>query len=297
VSRSARGCAILLLLVTFAQGCGDTAATAATGGERLRIVTLAPHLAELVHAAGAGSSLVGVSAYSDYPQTVSDLPQVGDAFAVDQERLALLKPDLVLAWASGTPLRNVEELRKRGYRVEIVATQRLADIAAALRQIGALAGRPEQAGRRAERFSESLAELREEHADKAAIRVFYQISTRPLYTASGEHYVSELIDLCGGQNVFADLGALAPLVSEEAVLARNPEVFIAGSASVADNRDELFGQWRRWPELAANRYDNFFTLNADRLTRATPRIVEAGQELCDRLQAARDRRTAALARD
>ena len=82
-----------------------------------RIVSLAPNLTELIYTVGAGRQLVGVSAWSDYPREVLDLPVVGDAFTVDQEQLALLKPDLLLVWESGTPAHVVDELRAIGYNV------------------------------------------------------------------------------------------------------------------------------------------------------------------------------------
>ena len=260
-----------------------------------RIVTLAPHLAELVFASGAGELLVGVSAYSDFPNAVSDIPRVGDAFLVDQERLALLEPDLILAWHSGTPASTVEELRRQGYRVEEIHTQRLADIATALREVGRLTGQVDRGRDVARSFEQQIAELASQHAGSDSVRVFYQVSERPLYTVSGAHFVSELIELCGGENVFSDLGELAPMVSEEAVLARDPEAFLAGGA-VDGSDPETFTAWRRWEELAANRYDNFFIVDANTIARPTPRLVQAGEQICERLQDSRiNRRTASEA--
>ncbi|MDH3410224.1 MAG: cobalamin-binding protein, partial [Gammaproteobacteria bacterium] len=91
-------------------------------------------------AAGAGDTLVGVSAYSDYPDEAKQLPIIGDAFVVDQEQLAVLQPDLLLVWQSGTPEHVVDELRGAGYRVEVIRTRTLADVAAAIRRIGDLTG-------------------------------------------------------------------------------------------------------------------------------------------------------------
>ncbi|MDZ7769044.1 MAG: helical backbone metal receptor [Woeseiaceae bacterium] len=260
---------------------GDETAPPAT-----RIVTLAPHLAELVFAAGAGDKLVGVSAYSDYPQAVRALPIVGDAFMVDQEQLALLRPDLLLAWQSGTPARVVDELRERGYRVEVLQSRGLDDVATAMRQIGGLTGLAGNAERAAAEFSAGLARLSETWRDASPIGVFYQVSGRPLYTVNGDHYVSDLIELCGGRNVFAGLGSLAPLVSEEAVLERNPELLLAADTGEQDT----FEHWKRWPSLAANRYGNHFLVPADQVARATPRLVEAGQAICRVLQKGRERR-------
>lgn len=255
-------------------------------GDGLRIVTLAPHLAELVFDVGAGDLLVGVSAYTDYPQAAADLPAIGDAFAVDQERLAILKPDLLLAWKSGTSASIVDRLSSRGFRVETIETRSLADIPTALERIGQLTGHETEAALAAKNFRDGLRRLTTEYRGASSVRVFYQISGRPLYTINGGHYVSELIGVCGGVNIFADLNELAPLVDVEAVLARDPEVMLASS----DSEPEAFAVWQRWPQLAANRYANHFFLPADEIGRATPRLLSAGQTLCRVLDQARANR-------
>ena len=253
-----------------------------------RIVTLAPNLAELVFAAGAGDRLVGVSAYSDYPPAVETLPLVGDAFMIDQEQLALIRPDLLLAWESGTPAHVVDELRQAGYAVEVIRTRSLADISVAVTRIGELAGTGPHAREVASEFVAALGELADIYRGAGTIRVFYQVSKRPLYTVGREHYASELIALCGGQNVFADVDELAPAIDVEAVLDRDPEAMLASD----DAGDDAFGEWDRWPAIAANRYGNRFLLPADELSRPTTRVLGAGRAICSSLQAARERRNA-----
>ena len=136
---------VLACLCVFLSACSEPASETDEAGSAARVVTLAPNLAELVFAVGAGDQLVGVSAWSDYPRAVLELPEVGDAFMVDQEQLAFLNPDLVLVWESGTPQHTVDELRKRGYRVETVRTRGLGDVGAALRRVGELTGRQQRA--------------------------------------------------------------------------------------------------------------------------------------------------------
>ena len=155
-----------------------------------RIVALAPNLTELVFAAGAGDTLVGVSAYSDYPPAALDLPIIGDAFTVDHEQLALLKPDALLAWESGIPAHVVEEMRNVGYRVEVIRSRSLKDVAIALRRIGELTGHEAEANEAAAAFTAGLEALQQRFASEQTISVFYQVARRPLYTVNGEHYVS-----------------------------------------------------------------------------------------------------------
>lgn len=257
-----------------------------------RIVTLAPNLTELVFAVGAGDSIVGVSAWSDYPAQAREITVVGDAFMVDQEQLALLEPDLLLVWESGTPKHAVDELRKSGYVVETIRTRGLDDVGKALRRIGELTGRSEAAESVASAYQQALDALRESQKDTTPISVFYQVSARPLYTVNREHFVSELIEICGGKNIFADLDDLAPGISVEAVIERNPEVMLAST----DAGDDAFEEWQRWPSVSANLYGNLFLLPADEIARATPRLALAGSAMCLALQQARMNRDSLEAR-
>jgi iron complex transport system substrate-binding protein len=251
-----------------------------------RIVTLSPHLAELTFAVGAGDLLAGVSAYTDFPPEAAILPVVGDAFNLDQEQLTILEPDVLLAWKTGTPAHVIDDLRSRGFRVEVITTTSLADIPAALRRIGHLTGHEEPANTAATDFEAGLGKLADAARDLAPISVFYQVDARPLYTVNGSHYVSELIELCGGTNIFASLNGLAPLVSVEAVLEREPEVIMASS----DAGTAAFSEWDRWSDLPANRYGNRFLMPADVIGRATPRLLSAAQAVCDALATGRTNR-------
>jgi iron complex transport system substrate-binding protein len=276
------------VIATVACLCSCNAAEPETGESTAvtRIVTLAPNLTELVFAAGAGDLLVGVSAYSDYPLAAQDLPIVSDAFTVDHEQLILLKPDLLLAWESGTPVRVVDELRAAGFNIEAIATSRLKDVPAALEHIGHLTANDETASAAADQFRESLERLGRENSAAAEISVFYQITARPLYTVNREHFIAEIIGLCGGRNIFADLSELAPSVSVEAVIDRDPEVLLAAS----DSGEMPFSDWQRWDSLAANRYSNHFVVGSAEIGRATPRLVVAAEQVCDALNTARQNR-------
>ena len=269
--------------------CNETAEPRPGLASYSRIATLAPNLTELVFAAGAADTLVGVSAYSDYPEAARELPVIGDAFAIDEERLAVLQPDLILVWQSGTPAHVVDELRAVGYNVEVIATRTLADVAVALRRIGRLAGTSGEANAAANRYLRELDSMADRYANVEDLRVFYQVDKRPLYTVSGEHYLSELIGLCGGSNIFEDLDDLAPAVDVEAVIAKDPEVILAST----DAGDDAFVEWGRWPRLAANRYANHYLMPADEIGRATPRLLLAASVLCESLQDARAKRAQA----
>lgn len=262
-------------------------------GPSNRVVTLAPNLAELMFAAKAGDKLVGISAYTDFPPAAVELPIVSDAFMVDQEQLALLKPDLLLAWKNGTPAHVVDQLREAGFRVEVIQTDSLDDVAVAIERIGELTGKHKPAANAAAAYRQRIQQLTDRYSGGESIDVFYQISSRPLYTVNSTHYISELINLCGGRNIFDDLDELAPLVDVEAVVSRNPEAMLAA----LDSTQAAFDVWDRWPELAANRYGNRFFVPAAEIGRATPRVVVAGEAVCEALAEARLNKAAKNDRD
>lgn len=252
-----------------------------------RMVTLAPHLTELVFAAGAGAQLVGVVEFSDFPVEARALPRVGDAFRVDFEAIAALSPDLVLAWRSGNPPEVLQQLRTLGYRVVALEPADLAGIGEQLRLIGELAGTLATADSAADHYQSGLAALREKASAREVITVFYQVAAQPLLTVTDEHVIGQVLALCGGRNVFGSLNGLAPIIAEEAVLDLAPQVIIAtGFGSDADPELEL-ARWRGWPQLPATRLGNLFVIDADLLSRPGPRLLDGARAVCAALEEAR----------
>jgi iron complex transport system substrate-binding protein len=275
--------ATVALLAIAAQLAVATATAAEPAAEPARrIVTLSPHLAELVYAAGAGEHVVGTVAWTDYPPAAAALPHIGDAFRVDLEALAALAPDLVLAWKGGNPDHLLEQLADRGYRVVALEPERLDDIGAHMVEIGRLAGTEPAAREASAQFRTELHALRRAQAGKSALRVFYQVSWRPLYTIGGRQLISEVIEVCGGLNLFADLGELASSVSMEAVIARDPEVILTAEVQSAD-----LDEWRRWPGVTAVARGHLYSVDGDLVARASPRILEGTRQVCDALDRAR----------
>lgn len=274
--------AALAALLAMAFGCLPAGEALAA---RLRIVSLAPSLTELAYAAGAGETLVATVEYSDYPEAARALPRVGDAWRVDVERVLALRPDLVLAWASGTPRETIAKLESIGLEVVSIGTYRLADVPAALRRIGQLAGSSATADEAARRFEQDIRDLRQAHRVSPDLSVFIQIDDEPLYTVNGRHIISEVVELCGGRNVLADLPQLAPPVSLEAVIALDPQAILSTDATVADP----YALWKRWPRLTAVGAGTIYALSPDTLTRPTSRLVAGARDVCAALDDARRR--------
>jgi iron complex transport system substrate-binding protein len=272
--RALRLASTLLLIWTTASG-GDEAPAS-------RVVTLSPHLTELVFDAGAGDRLVGVVEYSDYPPAALGIPRIGDAFRFDRERLADARPDLVLAWEGGTPESAIEQLIGDGYRVETIRTSEPEGIARALERIGELTGTASVAAPKAAAFRREMAELEAEYSRRPPVRVFFQISARPLYTVGSGQIIDRVIALCGGVNVFGSLRQLAPVVTEEAVVAADPQIMLTTSPEA-----DPLGRWSRFPDIAAVRTRRLHEVEGDWLSRQGLRLVHGTRQVCTLIAAAR----------
>lgn len=262
-----------------------TGASIALASPARRIVSLAPHATELLFAAGAGERVVGVLDPANWPPEAAAVPRVGTAAGLDLERIAALKPDLVVVWPYLAPAQ-VERLRALGMAVFVSDPHTPAAIAVELERLGTLAGTQASAARAAAAFSARLSALASRARGAATVSVFYEIWHQPLYTVGGRHLITAAIRLCGGENVFGALAALAPSVGIEDVLAARPEAIIAGTDDAV--RPEWLDEWKRWSELPAVARDNLFAVDANLLHRAGPRFAAGAEQLCAALDRARE---------
>jgi iron complex transport system substrate-binding protein len=267
-----------------------------------RIVAVAPHITELLFAAGAGGQLVGVDAWSNHPAAATALPRVGDLYALDLERIVALKPDLIVVWRNGNSQRQLDVLRALGLPIYEDGPTRLDDIARSIGRLGRLAGHATTADAAAAEMRRELAGLRQRFAAQAPVTVFYQVWNEPLLTVNDGTLIGDVIALCGGRNVFGHLPMQAPRVNVEAVLEADPQLIVAAglgpaasagpaadvAAPAAD--DPAFAPWRRWPRLRAVREHGLVSLPDDLISRHTPRVLQGAGRLCAAIQAARTRR-------
>ena len=241
-----------------------------------RILTLAPSITEAAFAVDAGSRVVGVSAYSDHPPEASKLPVVSSSAGIDLEAVARLAPDLVIAWRDSFRVESIARLEALGARVYVDASRTLADVPRLLRDVATLAGT--QSGPAVRAYETRLEAIRKAAAGRAPVRVFLDISFRPLMTVGGRHFMTEALALCGAQNVFADLAEPAPLVSWEELFARRPQAILAAGPPAGE---AAFRQaWASQPGLEAVRGGKLAYVPSSALGRPSPRVVEGIEALC-----------------
>lgn len=266
----------------------DTGQTVELARPAQRIVSLSPHATELLFAAGAGAKVVGVVAFSDFPPQASRLPQVGSYNALDSERLLALRPDLVVAWKSGNGAPAIERLHRLGLKVYLSESEHLKDIPQTIDNLGMLAGTAATANAASAQFRAQIDRLRRIYAQRKPVEVFYQLWNQPMITVNGQQIISEVIELCGGRNLFAGLGTLAPTISLEAVLQANPEIIIA--SGMANKRPPWLDDWKRWGTLRAVHNHQIHFIGADLINRPSPRLLQGAEQMCRLIDGARQTR-------
>lgn len=250
-----------------------------------RIVALTPHAVELVYSAGAQQALVGVVDYSDYPEEAKKILNVGGYAGFNIEAIFALKPDVILYWPEGNPVREIERLRQLKLPLFAINTNSFDDIARNLIQIGELTGRQAQSKKTAQDFLQKVAQLKKANAHKKTVRVFYQVWHEPILTQNKNSFISKLLELCGGENIFADLPMTSPQISVEAVLAANPEVILG--SGVGGARPQWLDDWQRYPSLQAVKKQQIFHTHSDWMHRPTVRLLLGAQEVCGLLDKVR----------
>lgn len=238
--------------------------------QALRIVTLSPHAAELVAAAGAADRLAGVVAFTDQPPESAGLPVIGDARGLDRERIIALQPDLVVAWPEGNRPTDLKWLADRGIGIFESAPASLDDIPREIRALARLTGTKDAGEEAARRLQARIERLRAAGTGAAPIYWFYQLWSRPPMTFGGRALLTEALAECGAMNVFAGVPRYSFTPDPESLLQAAPDVEIIP----AENGEAT----------ALTSAPRTLRVEADSLYRPGPRLVAAVGALCGALR-------------
>ncbi len=250
-----------------------------------RIITVAPHLSEVVEAAGGANRLISVSAYSNFPESVKKLPITSDARSIDLEKMKSLRPDLIIYWRGGTPESQIESIKKTFTSIQVVSVEpkKLTDIVSDIEIIGKLLGTEAIAKKNADAFRTQITELKHQYQNKnkRKVRVFYQVWAQPLMTLNQDHLIADIINICGGEQLFAKEKLLVPTVSREAVVKANPEIIFT-----AVDTQQMKTDWSMWssiPQLAATQKRAFIDIDGDMISRPSTRIMQGAKKICSEI--------------
>ena len=250
-----------------------------------RIISLSPHATELLYKAGATNQILATVSYSDYPEAAKSLPRIGSYKKIDLESVIKLKPDLIVAWKSSGSLDQVNELERLGYKIYFSEPKDFKGIADNLNKFGRILGTENIATERANSFLNELNTLKLTYKNLKPVSVFYQVWNNPLMTINKDHLITNVIELCGGRNVFGDLFARAPRVNIESVILKDPQTIIIG---MSENREGWVKEWHKWDVLRAVKEKHVYTVNADYIVRQGPRVLKGAKKVCEILESVRN---------
>lgn len=243
-----------------------------------RIIALAPHIVEMLFEIGAGDKIVGTVDYADYPQAALDIERVGGYYGLQIERVLALKPDLVLAWKSGNKAGELEQLERLGLNVAYSEPDNIEDVARELNKFGALVGEQDNAKLSATKYLKRLASLKTRYQAKEKLKVFYQLWPEPMMTINKNTWIHQVIEVCAGNNVFANNSTDYPQIGVENVLVTMPEIIILPDER-SDKKMPVI-DWQKWQKIPAVEHQRFISVNADLLHRFSPRMLDGVEKLC-----------------
>ncbi|MGI9281688.1 MAG: cobalamin-binding protein [Endozoicomonas sp.] len=250
-----------------------------------KIISLSPGATELIYAAGAGKNVVAVDDHSDFPPAVAKVPRIGGFPNISVEAIAAMNPDVVVAWAGGNSPKVTSRLESLGVRVFYIDPLSFPDIASAIKRLGKLFGTSLVADKEAERLLARYQSIKNKYQVKKPVTVFYEIWNKPLMSISRNQIIGQVIELCGGQNIYADSKIRVPKVSMESLLGRNPQAIVS-SNNLKDGKT-IEERWSKWSDLQAVKQHHLLTVEGNLISRPTPRVLDAAESLCQQLESVR----------
>jgi iron complex transport system substrate-binding protein len=242
-----------------------------------RVISLAPNLTEIVFAVGGGDRLVGRTSYCDYPPEAKTVAEVGDTLHPSLERVIALKPQVVLISTASQLEVFTQQLQNQNIAVFVTDPHDLEGVFRTIEQIGEILGKEDQASMLVQSLRQRTNAVEEAVKQKTPVRVFYQLSAEPLYTAGHDSFVTDLMRRAGAISVTSDIPGAWPKFSNESALASKPEAIILPTGgSMGSGNSKVAEALRQSPAVQQGRV---YKINDDHLVRPGPRAIDGLEEM------------------
>jgi cobalamin transport system substrate-binding protein len=242
-----------------------------------RVISLAPNLTEIVFAVGAGDRLVGNTTYCDYPAEAKAVEKVGDTLHPSMEKIIALRPQVVLVSTSSQLEVFTNQLQNQNIAVFVTDPHDLEGVFRSISQIGEMLGQSSKADELVNKLRARTSAVEAAVKDATKVKVFYQLSAEPLYTAGKEAFATDLMRRAGATSVTADVPGAWPKYSAESALAAHPDAIILPTGgSMGSGNQTVAEPLRKSPAVAGGRV---YKINDDHLTRPGPRAVDGLEEM------------------
>ena len=276
------GAILLILLIIFAvQASRRTPSNQSVPQEGVRIVSLAPNLTEILFELGVEEQVVGVTKYFTDSSQGQQKEDIGDFFNPNLEKIASLKPSLVIAehWPSS---RTVPRLREFGLPVlETISPTSLEEIYQIIREVGEVVDRSQPAEALIHSMKERLRVVKERAVQLSGRPSIYIEVDLPTWTIGKRSFITEAFHLCGARNLFDDVEKRALQASKETIIARNPDIILTYTVSAS-----LISQRPGWDQIKAVQNGRILDdFDRDLLSHGNHRLIEGMEKLQARILA------------
>jgi len=255
----------------------DYGRTVELDGHPERIVSIAPTPTEILFAVGAGNLVVGVDDYSDYPEEVLDLPKVG-SYELNLEAIIGLSPDLIIS-SDLVPQAQLDAIEQQGIQYIILATRTMDDVFKDIQLIGSITGQAAEAETLVAQLRERVDALTAITLVEEVVQPKVYLEYYPLWTFGPGSFGHDLIELAGGKNIAENASAEYVTISDEFVIAHNPEIIVYSSGVMTDTTAEDISSRPGWNQIDAVENDRIYSIDDDLISRYGPRIVDGLEEL------------------
>lgn len=257
------------------QNASQNVSSEQTNNKTKRIITLSPHLTELVYAVGFGDSLIAVSDYSDYPEQAKSLPSVAGYQGANIAEIMRLQPTHILVWRGGNKDADIQKLVLLGFNIFESRIVSLQNLVSEIKQIGLFLGSQKNANTLADNIKAKLALLKKDYLGKSRSVVYY-LSAQPFMGLGSDPWLNDLLQTCGLNNLYKDSLGAYPQLQMADVVRKKPEVMIvAGKYS----RAQLASFWAPHQSVFN---PTLVIANPDALHRFTSRSVNEIIQVCAR---------------
>ncbi|MBV1857178.1 MAG: ABC transporter substrate-binding protein, partial [Nannocystaceae bacterium] len=286
VARGSRAAALMGPLGELDVGPIDVASLGSAPSDTIRLITLAPSNAEIVHALGCFDRVVACEDSSDHPPRTADLPRLGPDLGPDLARTAELAPGLVVSSLSVPGMeRIVTGLRARGVPQVVLAPRSLADVCADVGRVAALLGVPD-VGLRVVADIDAQRRALAKTRPAEPVPVYLEWWPKPMFTPGIDCFSNELIDLAGGHNVFGTRPGSSLQIEPDDVLEANPAICFVSWCGVAEAKldpGNLIGR-PGLESLSAARQGHVYALDEQFSGRPGPRMLEAARRMAAKIR-------------
>ena len=244
-----------------------------------RIVTLSPAAAEILYAIGAGDQIAAVSEFTDYPPEAAEKPVVGgfDGKTLSIETIVSFEPDLVYL-SEGMHNFLIEPLDSYGIKWYLSNPTSITAIEKEIIDLGELTGHQDEAALVVAQMAEKLDSA---NGETKTITVYYEVWNAPFMSAGSSSFINDVISSAGGTNIFADLEDAYPMISEESIIARAPDVILLpmnNGVSAEDVKNRA-----GWSSIPAVVNDRIYVIDDNLYSRPAPRIADVVTDLAELL--------------